>query len=396
MNIEITNQDAIESNSVHQLHRSSSSHSNIALNSDRGQSQEQHQERAQQFQGRWELRWHPLREEWVVMAAHRQNRPWRGDTITDKTDHLPSYDPTCYLCPGNERVSGERNPDYTTTHVFDNDHPAIGLYAPTELEPPPGIYRNRPATGIARVVCYTPKHNQTLAEVDPVAVENLISTWQRETVQLSKVPEIQQVTIFENKGEVCGVSNPHAHGQIYATNFIFDKLNIEIEASRRHQIETGNLLFQDILSSEQIDGQRILYENETAVAFIPYFARYAYEVYLAPKASHPYVSNLSDTEAADLADALQKVTIKFDNLWQISFPYMMMLHQAPTNNSDYGFFHFHIEFYPPLRRPNLLKYLGSPETGGGNFLSDTVPSEKAAELRELSTVHYKKVNDDTQ
>ena len=323
------------------------------------------------------------------MAAHRQNRPWSGETMAHTQELLPDYLPDCYLCPGNLRVSGRQNPPYADVYVFDNDLPCVGPDAPTDLPQPAGIYRNRPATGIARVICYSPSHNLTLAEMSPQAVENVVATWQQQYTDLGNRPEINHVLIFENKGEAVGVSNPHPHGQIYATNFVFKTIETEAQASQSYLAETGRVLFQDILAAEAQNGRRIIFENETAIAFIPYFGRYAYEVFVAPKATHPSIAGLSDAEVVGFAQALQHLLIKFDNLWQISFPYVMPLHQAPTDGGDYSGFHFHIEFHPPLRKPNLLKYLAGPEIGGGNFLSDTSPEEKAAELRALPERHYK-------
>ena len=261
--------------------------------------------------------------------------------------------------------------------------------APSDLKTPRGIYQNRSAQGIARVVCYSPKHNATLAELPVSAVDDLLSTWQGQYRDLGDRPEINHVLVFENKGEAVGVSNPHPHCQIYATNFVFKTIENEARVSQNHMKETGRVLFQDILKAEKEDGRRVIYENDSAIAFLPYFARYAYEVFIAPKHTHPSLDALSNAERHDLADALNHVLVKFDNLWQMPFPYVMPLHQAPTDGGDYGGFHFHIEFHPPLRKPNLLKYLAGPEIGGGNFLSDTAPEEKAAELRALSDVHYK-------
>jgi UDPglucose--hexose-1-phosphate uridylyltransferase len=173
---------------------------------------------------------------------------------------------------------------------------------------------------------------------------------------------------------------------------VFKTIETEARASQRHLAETGRLLFQDVIRAEKEDGRRIICENESAIAFIPYFARYAYEVFVAPKATHASLATLGDDERRDFAALLKQVLVKFDNLWQMPFPYVMPLHQAPTDGGDYSGFHFHIEFHPPLRRPNLLKYLAGPEIGGGNFLSDTAPEEKAAELRAQSDVHYKQIN----
>jgi UDPglucose--hexose-1-phosphate uridylyltransferase len=337
----------------------------------------------------WEERWHPLREEWVIVAAHRQNRPWSGEMVRLEEEALPQYVPDCYLCPGNQRVGGAVNPPYARTFVFDNDHPCVGPTAPLELSQPAGIYRNRPAQGIARVVCYSPQHNLTLAELEVSEIENLLGVWREQYIELGGRKEIAHVLIFENKGEVVGVSNPHPHCQIYATNFIFKTMETEARACQRHLAETGRILFQDIIKAEQEDGRRVICENETAIAFLPYFARYAYEVFVAPKATHPSLAKLSDAELRDFASILKSVLVRLDNLWQMPFPYVMPLHQAPTDGGDYSGFHFHIEFHPPLRKPDLLKYLAGPEIGGGNFLSDTAPEEKAAELRAQSGVHYK-------
>lgn len=340
-------------------------------------------------EGGWEQRWHPLREEWVIVAAHRQDRPWTGETVAADGPPTPGYLTDCYLCPGNHRSGGQKNPEYRTTFVFDNDHPCVSLQAPSAVSAPAALYRVRPARGIARVVCFSPRHDLTLAEMTAETAQEVLATWQREMKELGRREEIEHVLVFENKGTAVGVSNPHPHGQIYATNFVFQTIARETEICERYRRETGRVLFQDILEAECSDGRRILYQNETAIAFLPYFARYAYEVFVAPKRTHPSIAELSDAEILDLTDALQRVLVKFDNLWQMSFPYVMPLHQAPTDGGDHRAFHFHIEFHPPLRKPHLVKYLAGPEIGGGNFLSDTLPEEKAAELRALPDVHYK-------
>ena len=336
----------------------------------------------------WEERWHPLREEWVIVAAHRQSRPWAGAEVSGQTPRPPAFDPACYLCPGNNRVGGAVNPRYTGTFVFDNDHPCVGENAPRELSSPPGIYRNRPATGIARVVCYSPRHDVTLAELDVDGVDALLGTWQEQMQELATRKDVSFVLIFENKGEVVGVSNPHPHCQIYATNFTFKYIETELLAGRRHLSQTGRTLFEDILAAERQDGRRIIARHDSAIAFVPYFARYAYETYVAPMRSVATIAGLDAAERRDLATVLRDVVIRFDNLWQMPFPYVMALHQAPVKDNGEGF-HFHIEFHPPLRRPNLLKYLAGPEIGGGNFLSDTSPEEKAAELAAAAGPHYR-------
>lgn len=336
----------------------------------------------------WEERWHPLREEWIIVAAHRQNRPWSGATVAAPAQQPPPYDPGCYLCPGNERVGGTQNLRYDGIFVFDNDLPCVGPGAPPP-QPAPSLYHSRRADGVARVICYSPRHDLTLAELPPSVIETVIEAWQQQTVDLGSRAEVNHVLIFENKGEAVGVSNPHPHGQVYATNFVFKTIETELQAAQRHLRDTGRVLFADIIAAEQHDGRRIIYEDEHSIAFVPYFARYAYEVYVAPKRSVPHFSLLNEQEVMSLAQAIKDVTVRFDNLWQMSFPYVMPLHQAPTDGGDYGAFHAFIAFHPPLRRPNMLKYLAGPEIGGGNFLSDTSPEAKAAELQALPTVHYR-------
>lgn len=340
----------------------------------------------------WEQRWHPLREEWVIIAAHRQNRPWTGETIRSAAPELPEYDPACYLCPGNKRVSGKQNPEYEQTFVFDNDHACVSWGAPAVPPKEQGVYKSSPARGVARVVCYSPKHNLTLAELEVPEIVTLLKVWQEQYRELGGHPEINHVLIFENKGEVVGVSNPHPHCQIYATNFVFKFIETEARCAREYFLQNGRPLFQDILKQEKADGRRIVCENDSAIAFVPYFARYAYEVYVAPKATHSSLADLSHDELQDFSTVLKQILIKFDNLWQMPFPYVMPLHQAPTDGEDYSGFHFHVEFHPPLRKPNLLKYLAGPEIGGGNFLSDTSPEEKALELIRQANVHYKKLS----
>lgn len=343
--------------------------------------------------GMWEERWHPLRQEWVIVAAHRQNRPWIGQTVKTTPPPDPAYDPTCYLCPGNTRVSGSANPTYHGVYVFDNDHPCVGPNAPAPVTP--GYpFVSRRADGLARVVCFSPLHNLTLAEMSLPHITDVVGVWQQQTFDLGQRPEVNHVLCFENKGQVVGVSNPHPHGQIYATNFVFKSVETELHASHAHWNEHGRGLMEDINQAEIVDGRRILYEDEHTVAYVPYFARYAYEVYVVPKRRVAHFYQLNDTESLSLAAAVQAITVRYDNLWQMPFPYVMALHQAPTDGVAYDFYHAFILFQPPLRRPDLLKYLAGPEIGGGNFLSDTAPEQTAAQLQATTLLHYRKGGND--
>ena len=338
----------------------------------------------------WEERWHPLREEWVLIAAHRQDRPWTGEIASLEATQLPEYVADCYLCPGNPRSSGQVNPVYEQFFVFDNDHPSVVVDPPAIEKPLSELYLARPAYGISRVVCYSPRHDLTLSELPVKMITDLLHLWQEQYLELAARPGIEHVLIFENKGMAVGVSNPHPHCQIYANNFVFKTIENETRISERRFAEKGKVLFQEIIQAEKEDGRRLIAENDSAIAFIPYFARYPYEVLVAPKETYGAIADLSAIEVRDLAEVLNTTLVKFDNLWQMPFPYVMVLHQVPVRRTSKGAFHFHIEFHPPLRKPDLLKYLAGPEVGGGNFLSDTSPEEKAAELRSMPEVHYRK------
>lgn len=309
--------------------------------------------------------------------------------LARREKEIPSYDPTCYLCPGNPRISGDTNSKYDNIFVFDNDHPSISTTAPEPETTRSPFYRSMRADGISRVVCYSPRHDLTLGELELPEIVRLFECWQEQYLELGSMPNVDHILIFENKGEAVGVSNPHPHCQIYANNFVFKTIANEVRAGRDYFKENGRILFQDVIAAEKADDRRIIAENDSAIAFLPYFARYAYEVFVAPKQTHASIAELSTPELSDLAAVLKTVLIKFDNLWRMPFPYVMPLHQAPTDGGDHSTFHFHIEFHPPLRKPDLLKYLAGPEIGGGNFLSDTSPEEKAAELIAASDVHYK-------
>ena len=336
----------------------------------------------------WEQRWHPLRREWVIVSSHRQARPWLGERVPETPRALPPYVPDCYLCPGNARSSGRRNDSYSGVFVFDNDHPCVGSDAPHDLAAAPGIYRNQPASGCARVVCFTPRHDQALARLSDAEMRHLLEVLQAQYRELGAREEVRHVLIFENRGEVTGTSNPHPHCQIYATNFVFKTIELEAEAQGTHLAEHGRPLFQDILAAEEADGRRLLVRRNHALAFIPYFARYPYETFVAPRATRPSLADLTPGELVDFAAVLLETLIRLDNLWRMPFPYVMVLHQAPTDGAGYPGFHFHIQIHPPLRKPGILKYLAGPEIGGGNFLNDAAPEDTAAELRAVAGVHY--------
>ena len=263
----------------------------------------------------------------------------------------------------------------------------MGPAAPTELASRrPASIKSRPATGLSRVVCFTPRHDLTLAELPGDEVVDLLGVLQDQYRELARTrAKCASVLMFENKGEVVGVSNPHPHCQIYATNLRLQTIEIEARRrGRRTSPQHGRALFQDIIDAEEADGRRMLASSGQALSFVPYFARYPYETYVAPRETHASIADLTRAELEDFAAVLRETLIRLDNLWRMPFPYVMVLHQAPVERDDAHGFHFHIQIHPPLRKPGLLKYLAGPEIGGGNFLNDTAPEAKAAELQAVS------------
>lgn len=336
--------------------------------------------------GNWEKRWHPLRREWVVYAAHRNSRPWNFEK-KESVVTAPEYDPGCYLCPRNKRISGKQNPNYADVFIFENDHPVVGLNSPSIPEAlqsmHDGLYNRSQAGGIAKVVCYDPRHDVTLNDISVDKVATVFKALKEEMIFFNKHETIKSVLIFENKGEVVGVSNPHPHCQIYAVDFTINVVQKELAAAAEYQKGKGKNIFADIIDAEKKDDVRIIAENKGAIAFIPYFARFAYETYVFPKNRHETLITMSDDELYDLAEVFQTVTRKFDANFQSSFPYIMAFAQAPVDGNEYPDYHMHLIICPPLRQPGLMKYLAGPETGADTFMADTMPEEKAAELRKI-------------
>ncbi|MEN6357492.1 MAG: galactose-1-phosphate uridylyltransferase [Armatimonadota bacterium] len=324
-----------------------------------------------------ELRWHPILQEWVITATHRQDRTF-----------LPPDD-YCPLCPTKPGAFPTEIPseDYEIV-TFENKFPSLRHPAPEPAVEETGLYKVRPADGICEVVCYTSKHDSTLADADVEHIRKLVEVWTDRYQDLGGRDFVNYVLIFENKGKDIGVTLYHPHGQIYALPFIPPKAQKELDSALSHKTRTGNCLFCDILAEEYKDGRRIIAENDSFAAVIPFFARYPYEVYIFSKKHHQSMLTFDEKERDDLANILKIVLLKYDNLWGISLPYMMIMHQAPTDGRDYDHYHFHIEFHPPNRTKTKLKYIAGCETGAGSYINDTLAEEKAAELRaaEPSTV----------
>lgn len=302
---------------------------------------------------------------------------------------MPGYDPSCYLCPGNKRVNGDVNPLYNDIFIFENDIPVVSLSAPEVPETHyTRLYKKSRAAGVAKVICYDPRHNVTLAQMKSDGVYKVFDAFRQQTLQLSTIPEIRSVHIFENKGKAVGVSNPHPHCQIYATDFIFKYIEQQIQVAERYRQQNKSNIFEDIIRQEQKDQLRIIAENDYAISFIPFFARYAYETMIFTKNPHQNITTLTWHELKGLADVFHKTIRKMDMNFKLDFPYVMTVMQAPFDKKSYPEFRMHIWLQPPYRQPGLIKYLAGPEIGGGNFMADTIPEDKAAELRAIDVTLY--------
>jgi UDPglucose--hexose-1-phosphate uridylyltransferase len=284
----------------------------------------------------------------------------------------------CPFCPGSGRV-----PENYDCYIYPNDFAAFSIPPPEPAIAGDDFYRVARSQGKCDVVLYHPDHNTSLPQLSLDHIVKLVQLWRRRFAELKATPGIRYVLIFENKGAVIGVTMPHPHGQIYAFPFIPPRLKRELEAARAHQRAKRRCLFCDILKKERRDGRRIVAENEAFTAFVPFYARWPYEVHIFSRRHLETLEDFRPSEERALAEILKWVTLKYDNLYQMSFPYMMLLHQAPTKGR-FPYFHFHIEFYPPHRSKEKLKYLAGVETGAGTFLNDSLAEEKAAALRGVS------------
>jgi len=311
--------------------------------------------------------------EWVATATHRQARTF-----------LPPAD-FCPLCPTKPGGFPTEIPEATYDIVaFENRFPSLQPEPPAPAVEASELYPVRPGQGVCEVIVYTPNHNATLAQESVEQIYKLVQVWTDRFRELSALEFAKYVFVFENKGEAIGVTLHHPHGQIYAYPFIPPRVQTELEQTRAHMGETGRCLLCDILAEERRGrGERIVAENASFAAYVPFFARYPYEVHISSARHLQALTDMSEAEGRDLAAMLKTVLAAYDKLFNLSFPYMMVLHQRPSDGGDYGHYHFHIEFYPPLRTATKLKYLAGSETGAGMFINDTLAEEKAAELRAL-------------
>jgi UDPglucose--hexose-1-phosphate uridylyltransferase len=317
-----------------------------------------------------ELRWNPLLRTWTMVATNRQNRP-----------NLPTH--TCPFCPGSDKV-----PDNYEVFVYPNDFPVLSTPADivTDELQATSPYKNAKAHGQCKVVLYSPKHEASLYDLSPQAMQALISVWIEETESMRQDPLIQYIHIFENRGEAVGVTIHHPHGQIYGHPYIPLKINTELDSSWQYHMENANCLICDMTREELGFQHRIVAENESFVAYIPYFSDYPFGVFIVPHRHFSMISDMSEEEQIHFGQILQTVTAGFDALYNCRFPYMMSMHQGPVNNVEFAeadvFYHFHVEFYTPWRDKDLVKYYAASETGAWAAANTRSVEFCAMELRE--------------
>ncbi len=330
-------------------------------------------------------RFNPLTNEWVLVSPHRTMRPWQG-----AMERLPAatelaYDPTCYLCPGNARTGGVRNPAYSSTFVFENDFAALRLQVPkgrVDVEGK-GLLVAEGEPGVCRVMCFSPRHDLTLPTMQLRDIEEVVHTWGREFRELGAIPEINYVQIFENRGAMMGASNPHPHCQVWATSSIPEATTKELTSQRTYFHEQKGCLLCDYLKLEEAQKQRIVYRSADFVALVPFWAIWPFEILVCSRRHFGNFLELNDSESVSLASLLKQVTAAYDRVFDAPFPYSMGFHPCPTDQEDHPEWHFHAHFYPPLLRSATVRkfmvgfeMLGTPQR-------DITPEMAAERLRSL-------------
>jgi UDPglucose--hexose-1-phosphate uridylyltransferase len=333
-------------------------------------------------------RFNPLTEKWVLVSPHRVERPWQGQIEATPAEASLPFDPNCYLCPGNTRAGGVKNPKYEGTYVFDNDFAALRPDTSAGEVRERELLVARSESGQCRVVCFSPRHNLTLARMSINEIRAVVDTWCDEFSKLGGQPNVRAVHIFENRGAMMGCSNPHPHGQIWADESVPDGLAQEVATQQSYYQKNRSSLLEDYLRLELEKKERLVCANEHFAVVVPFWAVWPYETLLISRRRISCLLELKEQERDGLAEVLRQLVIRYDNLFKTSFPYTMGFHQRPTDGSSYPEFHLHAHFYPPLLRSATIKkfmvgyeMLATPQR-------DITPESAAAQLRELPEVHY--------
>jgi UDPglucose--hexose-1-phosphate uridylyltransferase len=333
-------------------------------------------------------RFNPLTREWVLVSPHRAKRPWLGKIETAPAEHEPAYDPTCYLCPGNARAEGVRNPVYQGTFVFDNDFPALLPDAPQLTVDEGGLIVARTEAGRCRVLCFTPRHDLTIPRMSIEEIRRVVEAWAEQYTELGSLPFVRHVQIFENRGALMGASNPHPHCQIWAEAELPNVPASEQHSLREYHEREGGCLLCRYLESELARKERIVCANDGFVALVPFWAVWPFETMVLSRRHAANLADLNDSERFLLADLLRRLTIRYDNLFESPFPYSMGFHQSPTDGEPHAEWHLHAHYVPPLLRSATVRkfmvgyeLLGTPQR-------DLTPESAAERLRGLSESHY--------
>jgi UDPglucose--hexose-1-phosphate uridylyltransferase len=333
-------------------------------------------------------RYNPLLDEWVLCSPHRLQRPWQGQVEPPAPETRPAYDPECYLCPGNARAGGQRNPGYPATFVFDNDYPALLADVPKEEADAEGLLRSHNERGVCRVLCFSPRHDLTLARMGTAEIRGVVDAWADQVRELGGRPEIRHVQVFENRGPEMGASNPHPHCQVWATERVPSLAGRRLAGQRRH-VETGGAdLLGDYLEQERASGERIVCEDERWTLLVPFWAVWPFETMLVPRRHVADLPGLEGDERDALADMLGRLNRRYDNLFQRPFPYSMAWHGRPTDGAEHPYWRLHASWYPPLlRSATVRKFIVGYELAA-EPQRDLTPEQAAARLREMPERHY--------
>lgn len=335
-------------------------------------------------------RYNPLLDEWILVSPQRTQRPWQGQQ--EAATPLPTieYDEKCYLCPGNTRSNGEVNPNYTGCYVFENDFPAFQSIAFETNNDDSAFFKSKPEFGINRVICFSPNHSLTLPLMEQSAIEEVVTTWKQQYEELAKHPKINHVQIFENKGAVMGCSNPHPHGQIWAQSSIPSLVKRTQDNFKKYYDTHKKTMLYNYLQSELEQRERIVFENDSFVTLVPFWATWPFETMIISKSPLASIAQFSSKEVVDFANIIKHTTTLYDNLFETSFPYSAGIHQAPTDGINHEEWHMHFHFYPPLLRSASVKKFMVGYEMLGEAQRDITAERSAEVLRGLSLIHYSK------
>jgi UDPglucose--hexose-1-phosphate uridylyltransferase len=335
-------------------------------------------------------RYNPLLDEWVLCSPHRLQRPWQGQVEDEPPELRPQYDPSCYLCPGNVRANGDHNPAYSHTFAFDNDYPALLPQSDVAPVNDDDLLVVEPATGRCRVICFSPRHDLTLAEMSAAEIRPVVDAWAGEVTTIGGEARIRYVQVFENRGAMMGASNPHPHCQLWATGHVPMIPARKLLTQRAYFQRNGRDLLGDYLEKELATGARLVFRNEHWVALVPFWAVWPFETMLVPSRRVADLPSLTPDERDALADALHRLSVRYDNLFRTSFPYSMGFHGCPTDGAEHPYWRLHAVYFPPLlRSATVRKFLVGYELTA-EPQRDLTAEDAAARLRALSDIHFRR------